>query len=125
MKLVHAYPGAEELGRVYHPHLAIHAAPRAFAAALEKLAPERTHDVSAEHQAYLDWSGAPMPQPGAVNLSEIMIWLREHLADDAILCNGAGNYAGWIHRFYRFRRLGTRWAPSAASWAMACRRRWR
>jgi acetolactate synthase-1/2/3 large subunit len=104
---VHAYPGAEELGRVYHPHLAIHAAPIAFAAALDKLAPKRTHDVTAEHQAYLDFSTTPMPQPGAVNLSEIMIWLRDHLPADAMLCNGAGNYAGWIHRFYRFRKFNT------------------
>jgi acetolactate synthase-1/2/3 large subunit len=107
MKLVHAYPGAEELGRVYHPHLAIHAAPIAFAAALDKLAPVRTHDVTAEHQAYLDFSSLPMPQPGAVNLSEIMIWLRGHLPADAMICNGAGNYAGWIHRFYRFRKFNT------------------
>ena len=34
-----------------------------------------------------------------------MIWLREHLPDDAIITNGAGNYAGWVHRFYRFRRF--------------------
>jgi acetolactate synthase-1/2/3 large subunit len=107
MKLAHAYPGAEELGRVYHPHLAIHAAPIAFAAALDKLVSRRAHDVTAEHQSYLDFSTAPMPQPGAVNLSEIMIWLREHLPADAMLCNGAGNYAGWIHRFYRFRKFNT------------------
>ena len=108
MKLVHAYPGAEELGRVYHPHLAIHAAPQAFAAALAALKPRPTpHDVAAAHQDYLDWSEKPLPQPGDVNLSEIMVWLRAVLADDAIICNGAGNYAGWIHRFYRFRRLGT------------------
>ena len=36
-----------------------------------------------------------------------MVWLRGHLADDAIICNGAGNYSGWIHRFYRFRRFNT------------------
>ncbi len=107
MKLVHAYPGAEELGRVYHPHLAIHASPRAFAAALDTLQPRRTHDVAAEHQSYLDFSETPTPQPGAVNLSAIMIWLRGHLPADAILCNGAGNYAGWIHRFYRFRKFNT------------------
>ena len=107
MTLVHAYPGAEELGRVYHPHLAIHAAPTAFAAALDRLVPARTHDVTAEHQAYLDFSTNPMPQSGTVNLSEIMIWLRGHLPADAIICNGAGNYAGWIHRFYRFRKFNS------------------
>jgi acetolactate synthase-1/2/3 large subunit len=108
MTLVHAYPGAEELGRVYHAQLPIHASPQAFAAALDRLKPGKSaHDVSAAHQAYLDWSETPLPQPGPVNLSEIMIWLRGHLADDAIICNGAGNYSGWIHRFYRFRQFNT------------------
>jgi acetolactate synthase-1/2/3 large subunit len=39
-----------------------------------------------------------------------MIWLRDHLPADAILCNGAGNYSGWIHRFYRFRLFNTQMA---------------
>ncbi|HZQ41266.1 MAG TPA: thiamine pyrophosphate-binding protein [Rhizomicrobium sp.] len=108
MTLVHAYPGAEELGRVYHAQLPIHASPKGFAAALDKLKPRRApHDVQPAHQEYLDWSEKPLPQPGPVNLSEIMVWLRGHLADDAIVCNGAGNYSGWIHRFYRFRRFNT------------------
>jgi acetolactate synthase-1/2/3 large subunit len=108
MKLVHAYPGAEELGRVYRPHLAIHASPKAVARALAGLKPRRVSgDVTPAHQDYLDWSENPVPQPGNVNLSGIMIWLRSHLPDDAIICNGAGNYSGWIHRFYRFRRFNT------------------
>ena len=111
MKLVHAYPGAEEIGRVYRPHLGIHATPAAFAASLDRLKPRRAPAaVGPAHQDYLDWSEQSLPQPGAVNLSQIMIWLREHLPADAILCNGAGNYSGWIHRFYRFRRLGTQMA---------------
>ena len=36
-----------------------------------------------------------------------MVWLRDNLPADAILCNGAGNYAAWIHRFFRFRRFGS------------------
>jgi acetolactate synthase-1/2/3 large subunit len=44
-----------------------------------------------------------------------MVWLRENLPDDTILCNGAGNYAAWIHRFYRFRRFATHIAPTSAS----------
>jgi acetolactate synthase-1/2/3 large subunit len=108
MTLVHAYPGAEELGRVYQAQLPIHASPQALAAALDRLKPRRAaHDVRAAHQDYLHWSDKPLLQPGPVNLSEIMVWLRGHLADDAIVCNGAGNYSGWIHRFYRFRRFNT------------------
>ncbi|HEX2761739.1 MAG TPA: thiamine pyrophosphate-binding protein [Rhizomicrobium sp.] len=112
MALVHVFPGASDIGRVWRPHLGIHASPQAFAAAIDKLvAPSHGRDIAAAHQDYLDWSEQPTPQPGPVNLSEIMIRLRGHLADDAILCNGAGNYAAWIHRFYRFRRFATQVAP--------------
>ena len=44
-----------------------------------------------------------------------MIWLRDHVPTDTILCNGAGNYASWIHRFYRFREFMTHVAPTSAS----------
>jgi acetolactate synthase-1/2/3 large subunit len=118
MKLVHVYPGAEEIGRVFHPHLAIHASPKLFAAALDRLRPRATpwaETVRAAHDDYLAWSATPTPQPGDVNLSEVMIWLRDNLSPDTILCNGAGNYAGWIHRFYRFRKFATHIAPTSAS----------
>ena len=112
MKTVHLYPGQEEIGQVWQPHLGIHASPRAFAPALAALKPNaHNRDVRAARQDYLDWSDQPTPQPGAVNLSEIMIWLRGHLPADATLTNGAGNYAAWIHRFYRFRRFATQVAP--------------
>ncbi len=119
VKLVHVHPGSEELGRVYVPHLAIVAAPRRFALALADLpAPAATPwsaEARAGHAEYLAWSETPTPQPGEVNPGEVMAWLRDHLPPEAILCNGAGNYAAWIHRFYRFRRLGTHMAPTSAS----------
>ena len=95
---VHVHPGAEELGRVYHPHLAIHAAPTGFAAALEGLQPP-SHirwraEAATAHNDYLAWTDKATPQPGGVNLGEIMVWLREHLPADAFVCNGAGNFAG-------------------------------
>ena len=118
-RLVHVYPGAEELGRVYRPYLAIHASPRSFAKALDTMEPRAptpwAEQTRAAHDEYLAWSETPVPQPGAVNLSAIMIWLRENLPDNTILCNGAGNYASWIHRFYRFRHFATQIAPISAS----------
>jgi acetolactate synthase-1/2/3 large subunit len=118
-RLVHVHPGAEELGRIIAPLLAIQASPAGFAAALGSLDPPAPiwwrGQAQAAHADYLDWSQAPTPQPGAVNLGEVMVWLRERLPEDAILCNGAGNYAAWIHRFMRFRRLGGHIAPTSAS----------
>ena len=119
MRLVHVHPGAEELGRLYRPHLAIHASPTAFAAAAQLLqAPARIawrEQTAQAHSDYLAWTDVPTAQPGAVNLGAIMVWLRENLPLDTILCNGAGNYAAWIHRFYRFRRFATHIAPTSAS----------
>ena len=46
---------------------------------------------------------------------EIMVWLRDNLAPDAIITNGAGNFAGWIHRFYRFRKYATHVGPTSGS----------
>ncbi|TXN21960.1 thiamine pyrophosphate-binding protein [Methylobacterium sp. WL9] len=118
-RLVHIHPGAEELGRVYVPHLAINAAPNRMAAALARLdAPASVpwaKETRAAHADYLAWSEAATPQPGDVNLGDVMIHLRETLPADAILCNGAGNYAAWIHRYYRFRRLATHLAPTSGS----------
>jgi len=110
MKLVHVHPGAEELGRVYHPHLAINAAPTAFCAELEKLrAPKQIawrRESDTAHADFLAWGEKATTVPGAVNLGEIMIWLRENLAEDAIITQGAGNFSGWVHRFYRVRKFG-------------------
>jgi acetolactate synthase-1/2/3 large subunit len=114
---VHVHPGAEELGRVYSPNLAIHATPTAFAAALEKLDLQRPvrGDAEAAHADYLAWTEKPTEQPGAVNFGAVMVWLRDNLPSDAIICNGAGNYASWIHRFLRMRRFGQHVAPTAGS----------
>ncbi len=116
---VHVHPGAEELGRVYQPSLAIQAAPTAFAAALEGLQPPAEirwrDDAGAAHQDCLAWTEQPTPVPGAVDLGLVMTWLRDHLPADAFICNGAGNFSAWIHRFYRFRRYGAHVAPTSGS----------
>jgi acetolactate synthase-1/2/3 large subunit len=117
--LVHVHPGAEELGRVYRPTLAINASPTAFVAALEGLQPPHqaitwSSETKAAHESYLAWS-SPVKNVGPVQLGEIVAWLRERLPDDAILTNGAGNFAGWLHRFFRYRRYGTQLGPTSGS----------
>jgi acetolactate synthase-1/2/3 large subunit len=119
MKLVHVHPGSEELGRVYHPTLAINAAPTAFCSALEGLQPPNDIPWKGEsdtaHADYLAWTEKATPQPGAVNLGEVVVWLRDNLPADAIITNGAGNFNGWLHRFYRVREYGTHFGPTCGS----------
>jgi acetolactate synthase I/II/III large subunit len=117
--LVHVHPGAEELGRVYRPTLAIHATPSAFAAALDGLArPEKivwSVATPTAHAEFIEWTAKPPQVPGAVNLGEIIASLRDTLPAETIICNGAGNFSIWVHRFWRYRRYGTQLAPIAGS----------
>ena len=117
--LVHVHPGAEELGRVYQPKLAIQANPAAFAAALDDLRPTATPAWSGEaakaHADYLDWTATPRKLPGDFQYGEVVAWLRDRLPKDAIVCNGAGNYAGWLHRFHRFHAFAAQLAPTSGS----------
>ena len=116
--LVHVHPGAEERGRLYRPTLAINASPTAFAAALEGVQQPNEIPWAGEAEkanaAYRAWI-EPVENPGAVQMSRIIAWLNERLPEDAIIANGAGNYAGWVHRFYRFRRYGTQLAPTSGT----------
>jgi acetolactate synthase-1/2/3 large subunit len=116
---VHVHPGAEELGRVYRPHLAVHAAPTAFAASLEALQPPNQipwgEATKAAHAEFLAWTEQPTAVPGAVNMGEIVAGLRASLPIDAFICNGAGNFSIWVHRYYRYRRFGTQLAPISGS----------
>ena len=117
-KLVHVFPAAEELGRVYQPTLAIQATPGPFAAAVADFSDAPaivTANAAGAHAEYLDWSETPGQLPGAFQYGEVIAWLRNRLPADAIICNGAGNFTIWIHRYYRFRELGTQLAPTSGS----------
>jgi acetolactate synthase-1/2/3 large subunit len=116
---VHVHADAEELGRVYHPTLGINATPRAFAAALETLQPPNVIPWSADtkqaREDFLSWTDQPPRGPGALDMGQAMLWLRNYLPEDAIICNGAGNYAIWVGRFLRFRKFATQLAPNSGS----------
>jgi acetolactate synthase-1/2/3 large subunit len=117
-KLIHVYPDPAELGRVYRPALAIVAASRDFAAALTTLkpvgAPRWAARTQEAHADYLAWR-APVKNPGAVQMSEIVAWLDGLVSADAIFANGAGNFATWVHRFHCYRGFGTQLAPTSGS----------
>src|SRR5258708_39388056 len=57
----------------------------------------------------------PNPQPGAVNITEVVGWLNKRLPDDVIVTNGAGNYAAFLHRFFQYRGFRTQLAPTSGA----------
>jgi|AntAceMinimDraft_1070359.scaffolds.fasta_scaffold03767_8 acetolactate synthase-1/2/3 large subunit len=118
--LIHVHPDTNELGRVYSPSLAINASPEPFCAELARL-PAPTTPVWAQsttrlHDSYLAWSDPTgVTTPGTLQMGGVMAHLRQVLPANAIITNGAGNYATWVHRFHRFKQYGTQLAPTSGS----------
>ncbi len=111
-KLVHIHASGEELGRVYLPALAIQATMNAAARSLEVLtAPptvvwsEWTVACHADYEANVDVANGGVELPGPIDMPAIVHTLQKHLPADAVLTNGAGNFASWLHRFYRYHGL--------------------
>jgi acetolactate synthase-1/2/3 large subunit len=72
-------------------------------------------ETKAARADYIAFSEKATDVPGAVNVGEIMVWLRGRLPADAVITNGAGNFSAWIHRFYRFRKFATLFGPTSGS----------
>ncbi len=119
-RFVHVHPGAEELGRVYRPDLPVNASAASFTAAIADLAPaagrarqreEWARECAAEYRAGRELR----PTPGRVRLEHVVARTRARLDDDAIVCNGAGNYAAWVNRYFEYRAYRTQLAPTSGS----------
>jgi acetolactate synthase-1/2/3 large subunit len=107
-KLVHIHASAEELNRVYHADLAINATMNAAARSLEVLtAPPEVPWAAWTESAHADYEANLVPQalPGDIDMPAIVALLKKHLPDDAVLTNGAGNFASWVHRFFKHHGL--------------------
>jgi acetolactate synthase-1/2/3 large subunit len=118
---VHIYPDPEELGRVYRATLPVVATMPAATAALAALNPQaepswraRTAVAHAEFMAFTQPSVPSLSRQG-VDLAEVVAYLSKNLPSDSILTNGAGNYAIWLHRYYRYRNPRTELAPTSGA----------
>ena len=107
--LVHVHGGAEELGRVYRPALAINSGMASFVEALERLSfnnPSWKARTAEARKEFLEWT-EPRQMPGKVQYGQVIRWLSDHLPEDSIIAGGAGNFAGWLHRHFRYKGFRT------------------
>ena len=124
-KLVHIHASAEELNRVYQADLAIHATMNAAACSLEALAPPAAVSweawTASSNEDYVEnlKPTASANLPGDIDMPVIVGLLQKHLPPDAVLTNGAGNFASWVHRFFRHHGLAkghkTQLAPTVGA----------
>jgi acetolactate synthase-1/2/3 large subunit len=99
--LVHVHPGAEELGRVYQPTLALQCPVPAIAGALAALDPAGPRPAARGVQAHAEYLENLVAEPVApMDLAAVVRTIERLAPEDAIYANGAGNYAGWLHRFH-------------------------
>jgi acetolactate synthase-1/2/3 large subunit len=114
-RLVHVHPDANELGMTYRTDLAICAGMAEFAEALVSL-DGPPHPGGAEaHAEWLQWSTPASRDGVTLDLGPCVAAMREQLPADTIICNGAGNYSGWWHRYWRYCAPGTQLAPTAGA----------
>ncbi|MBA2963317.1 MULTISPECIES: thiamine pyrophosphate-binding protein [Ramlibacter] len=121
-KLVHIHASAEELHRVYQADLAINATMNAAARSLEVLtAPPEVPWQAWSEGVHADYEANLVPQalPGGIDMPAIVAVLQKRLPADAVLTNGAGNFASWVHRFFRHNGLAkghkTQLAPTVGA----------
>ncbi|WP_423196112.1 MULTISPECIES: thiamine pyrophosphate-binding protein [unclassified Cupriavidus] len=121
-RLVHVYPDANELGRVFRATVPIAADVVSFAAAVSTLGPPSTlpsapSPAARVAEAHAGFLAAQVPQdaPGALNLNRVACHVRDHVPADACITVGAGNYALFAHAHHRFHGVGTSLAPTVGS----------
>ncbi len=116
--LVHAHPSPDELGRLYRTDLPIVAAPEPFTKSLSRMKAPPKHRwarLRRDLRAAYEQSLKPLPTPGSVKLEEVISALSAELPEDAILTNGAGNYAAFLHRYFQYKRYPSQLAPTSGS----------
>ena len=112
-KLIHIHAGAEELGRVYAADLLLQSSMAVAAKALAALAPPLpSSSLPSSPQpawsawtldAHADYAANHEPVPVApLDMAEVVKTIQRLAPTDSVLTNGAGNYSGWLHRFYRY-----------------------
>ncbi len=115
--LIHVHPDPEELQSVYRTDLAICADMNEFA---ETLA-DWEHDIlpfAQGTEAHTEWEAWATPKPRdsvALDLGPCVAAMREAMPADTVICNGAGNYSGWWHRYWHYGPRGTQLAPTAGA----------
>ena len=115
--LVHIHPDPEELGRVYRTDLALCCAMDEFAECADLWEDERVIPFDAGAEAHREWEewASVTPSGAALDLGLCVAAMREALPADTIICNGAGNFAGWWHRHWRYEAYPGQLAPTCGA----------
>lgn len=123
-RLIHAHPDADTLSAIFPALMGVQVSPGVITSRLAELAPpkagtsawaEWTRSARAAQSAFMQ----PVEVTGAINPSLIFRELRAALPASALIANGAGNYAAWLHRFFAHGAYPTQVAPGSGAMGYA------
>jgi len=74
-------------------------------------------DAGAGAEAHREWRewASPAPSDAPLDLAACVAAMREMLHAETIICNGAGNFAGWWHRYWRYDAYPGQLAPTCGA----------
>ena len=126
--LIHVHAGTDELGRVYQADLMINSGMPEFAKMLADMpaVSRSSSDQSWARQGRSQFEADTRPssaparastsgQASPLDLEAVITMLQSRLGDQTIVTNGAGNYTGWVHRFWRYGGFRTQLAPTSGA----------
>jgi acetolactate synthase-1/2/3 large subunit len=112
--IIHFYPDPEVLSRWPFPHVGLVASPehavRALAGSDLPAAPGWQACLT-RLRTHLEQWRQPAATSSPVDLGAIVAALPAMLGPHCVITNGAGNYTTWVHRYFRFREVGSYLGP--------------
>jgi len=113
--LIHIHPDPNELGSVYQPDIGLVCNSAEFVKKAVSLSKEyQNKSPTKERASYKDWQ-KPLTTPGKVKMEVIIKKLSNTLPEETIITNGAGNYNGWLHRYFTYKGWRTQIGSTSGS----------
>lgn len=110
-RVVHIARSEDDLDRYVHADAAVIATSGEALRSIRDVTVDANRWRDRTEAAHASYLARRTPAEGDL-LAEAVSWLSERVPADTVVANGAGNYAVWLHRYYRYRQYGTQLAPA-------------
>ena len=113
--LIHIHPDPNELGSVYQPDIGLVCNSAEFIKkAVNNSKEHQNKSPTKERANYQAWQ-KPLTTPGNVKMEVVIKTLSNILPEETIITNGAGNYNGWLHRYFTYKGWRTQVGSTSGS----------
>ncbi len=121
-KLIHVYPDKQEFGKVFNATLSIHSSIENFSSAIQNVKLKENikwKKWGKEARFSYEKYNIPPNYPHKLDLGKVMTHLQKVMPKNTIITIDAGNFSGWLHRFWRFGHMNLEIAPTSGAMGYA------